>query len=516
MKLSKTTKTVIIAAGVLLVLGVLLMVLLLTKPADDTESESSVSSEPSTAVTVTDKEPEDVQTLTVKNANGEFTLNRAERAVTSTDEEGNISTETQVYWTSEELLGVAPNDTTIRAFVNNMAGLSTTELVEENAEDLEKYGLESPTAQVEVKFTDGSSASLCFGIQNPAATNYAYFRTADSRDVHQVSYYSVGSAYNDIRDFASLTMTEGYSQNNPKELDYLIIERKDFDEPVEIRYMFDVAEAAEDEDAIITTFNSHRFITPINTEVDSVKGQTLCYGVYGLTMSSCLSLEQTEENLAQAGLDDPYCKVTFKYGGKRYVLRLGDEIVKVTEAEGDTPALTTVIGYYAMIEGVEGIFAIDKANAPWYDFTLGNVMSRRPISPYIYTVDTLDITTEQGSYLFKVEGDASSNTITCNGDEVTGDSFRKLYQYLITSIGEELYFEEQSDPFITVKFSYRDGYEDTYGTTEDVIEFYRSDDRKSIIAVNGTVLFKVREVYTERLLENLQAVLDGGEVELNF
>ena len=49
-----------------------------------------------------------------------------------------------------------------------------------------------------------------------------------------------------------------------------------------------------------------------------------------------------------------------------------------------------------------------------------------------------------------------------------------------------------------------------------MLEFYRSDDRKSIIAVNGTVLFKVREVYTDRLLSNLQAVLDDGEVELNF
>lgn len=516
MKLSKSTKTVIIAAGVLLVLGVLLMVLLLTKPAEGTESEES-SSVPDTSVTVTDKEPEDVQSLTVKNEHGRFTLDRAERVVTTADEEGNITSETKVYWTSGELLGVAPSDATIRAFINNMAGLTTKELVEENAEDLEKYGLENPASQVEVKFTDGSSASLCFGIQNPAATNYAYFRLADSRDVHQVSYYSVGSAYNDIRDFASLVMTEGYSQNDPKELDYLIIERGDFDEPVEIRYMFDIADAAEDEDAIITTFNSHRFITPINTEVDSIKGQNLCYGVYGLSMASCIWLEQTEENMAEAGLDDPYCTVTFKYGGKRRVLRLGKEIVQVTGAETEgNPALTTVIGYYAMIEGVEGIYAIDKANAPWYTFTLDNVMSRRPISPYIYSVDTLEIITEEGSYLFKIEGDAQSNKITCNGDEVQADSFRKLYQYLITSIGEELYFEEQSDPFITLVFTYREGYEDAYGTTRDVLEFYRSDDRKSIIAVNGTVLFKVREVYTDRLLSNLRAVLDGGELELNF
>ena len=42
------------------------------------------------------------------------------------------------------------------------------------------------------------------------------------------------------------------------------------------------------------------------------------------------------------------------------------------------------------------------------------------------------------------------------------------------------------------------------------------DDRKSIIRVNGSVLFKVREVYTQRLIDNVQAVINNGTVELNW
>ena len=55
-----------------------------------------------------------------------------------------------------------------------------------------------------------------------------------------------------------------------------------------------------------------------------------------------------------------------------------------------------------------------------------------------------------------------------------------------------------------------------FGREEDVIEFYKSDDRKSIVSVNGTVLFKVRELYTDRLRENVTALIDGGEIKIDW
>lgn len=517
-KLSKTTKTVIIAAAVLFVLGAVLMVLMLTKPAEEESSSSENSVEASTAITVTNHERDEVASVNVHNSTGEFTFTRSERVVSSTDDNGNVSSSNEYYWTSEEMKGLSPNNTTINAFIKNMAAFDTKSLVEENAQDLAKYGLEEPEASVTVDFDDGSRAELCFGIKNPASSGTVYFRNKDSRDVHLVSNYTVGSAYYSIKDFVSLVMTEAYDSNNPLELDYLIIERKDMDEPVEIRYMYDVAEAAEDEDAIITTFNSHRFITPISAEVDSTKGQTLCYGLYGLSMSSCEYIEQTEENLAATGLDDPFVRITFKFGGKRRVLLLGNEITEITETDSaDTPSLKTVTGYYAMFEGEGGIYSIAKDSAPWYTFTVQSVMSRRPVSPYIYTVDTVTIKTADSEYVFKIEGDAAENAIYCNGEEISAQKFRELYQHLIASVGEELYFDEPQGGLVaSVTFKYRDEYVDSYGTDHDTLEYYESDDRKNIIKVNGSVLFKVREIYTERLISNIQAVLEGGKVELNW
>lgn len=541
-KLSKTTRTVIIAAGVVLVLGALLLVLLLTKPADSNSSASDTSGTSNTSgatgasgtaesasgtgessgesvaddkLTINSKEQQNVLTLEVTNQTGSFSFQRQQRETSTTDADENVSTSTEYYWVSPELDGIDRNDTAIGAFVRSMAGLSASSMVEENAGDLSKYGLADPVSTVKAVFDDGTENVMCFGIRNPAATNYVYFCEKGSSDVMQVSYYSTGSAFYDIKDFVNLMLTEAYDANNPQELDYLTIERKDLSEPVEIAYMYDVAEEAEDEDSVVTTFNSHRLTSPITAEVDTTSGQTICYGLYSLSAASCQYIDPTAEELTETGLDDPYCKVSFKYGGKARVLLLGNEIRSTDD--GEDSSLSSVTGYYAMFEGSRVVYAISTSNAPWYTCQVEDIMSRRPISPYIYTVDTITVTTPDGEYVFRVSGDADDHSFTCGEQTLDDLKFKSFYQHLITSMGEELYFsDEKPDPYITVRFDYRPEYYATYGRSEDVIEFYQSDDRKNIVSVNGDILYKVRQVYTERLLDNLGALLNGGDIELNW
>ena len=539
-KLSKTTKTVIIAAAVLLVLGAVLLALVMTSPKEDAGSgnsdvsgqsgtsessgtsgtaesgDSSTASQADEKVTINSYEQENVLKLEVVNQTGSFSFDRASREVSSTDDDGNVSTSTQYYWTSPELDGISRNDSTIGAFVRSMAGLSASSMVEENAADLEKYGLAEPLSDVRMTFDDGSTNEVLFGIRNPAATNYVYCCVKGSNDVMQVSYYSTGSAFYDIKDFVSLVLTDSYDANNPQELEYLTIERKDLSEPVEIEYMFDVAAEAEDEDSVVTTFNSHRITSPITAELDTTSGQTICYGLYALSAASCQYIDPTDEDIAQTGLDDPYCRISFKYGGKARVLLLGNEIRESSD-DSDGESLSSVTGYYAMFEGDRLIYAISTSNAPWYTFKVQDIMSRRPISPYIYTVDKLTVTTPDGEYVFTVDGDSDEHTFYYNGEALDDSNFKSFYQHLITSMGEELFFEEADyEPYIKVQFDYREEYYDTYSRSSDVLEFYKSDDRKSIVRVNGDVLYKVRQVYTDRLLSNLDALLNGGDIELNW
>lgn len=518
MKLTKTVKSVIIAAGVLLVLGVVMMILMLTAPKDNGESSSSdiASAIVDDTVNITGQQTDKVLKLTVSNENGNYTFERQKRVVSSTDSEGKVSSEDEYYWTSADLKGVPQSDTTVRNFVNNLAALPAQSVVEENAEDLAKYGLENPAASAEVSFEDGSVIKLNFGIQNPANTSAAYCCTEGSNTVYLVNYYSVSGAYSPINRYANLVLTDGYNNDGSNELDYLKIRRKDIDEDVEIRFMFDVAEDAEKEDSVITTFNTHRFVKPITAEIDITTGKSVCNAMYGMTMDACEYLEQTEENMKACGLDDPFLKMTFKYGGNIRTLLLGNEIVSETEGGTESsPLLTNVTGYYAVLEGTPGIYSLAKDSAPWYTFDISTIISRQPISPYIYTVEYVTVTLPDGEYRFDIDGE--NKRFFHNGIELDGDEFKKLYQQLISSIGEEMYTEQtDTAPDVSVRFHYKSEYFDTYGTEEDVVEFISDGGRKYIINLNGRTTFKVREIYVTRLIENVDALLNGGTVSYDW
>lgn len=523
-KLSKSTRTVIIAAAVLLALGAVCLVLMLTKGSDESDnshshSDAEASQTEDNSLVFSSRKGTEIISAEITNSHGSYTFLRDSRVVTTENDDGTVSSSDEYYWTSEQLYGAPSSDSTINAFMNCLAGLTAYQLVEENAENLAQYGLEQPEASVNVAFEDGEKLTLHFGIINPSATSYAYCRVGDSSDVYMVSYYSASYAYLPITDFVLLSITDSYNSSSPEELDYFIIDRKDFDEPVEISYMYDLAEDSEGNDIVITTFNTHRITSPFVAEVDYSAGKNICYGLYGIYASDCISVNPDEQLLTEAGMDDPFCTLTFKYGGKRYVIKLGNEIVSVTESGDDsTPNLKTVTGYYGMVSGSNILYAFSADSTPWYTVKLEELVSRRPVSSYIYTCESVVITTPEREYEFIIEGDAEVGGIfTLDGEALDNDKFKELYQHLVSSVGEELYrVQGDYEPYISIQFNYREKYHKNYGTDHDRLDFYQSDDRKNIVSVNGEVLFKVRQVFTDRLIENIDALLNGGEIKLDW
>lgn len=515
MKLTKSVKSVIIAAAVLLVLGVVMMVLMLTAPYEEVTSESVSSAAPVETIDITKQSADKVLKLTVSNENGEFTFERQKRVVSSTDSEGKVTSADEYYWTSADLKGIPQSDSAVRNLMSTLSALTARSVVEEKAEDMEKYGLAAPQATAQLSFEDGSAIKLNFGIQNPANSATSYLATEGSDTVYLVNYYGVSAAYYSVRRYANMVMTDYYNTDGSNELNYLKIQRKDLDDEVEIRFMFDVAEEADNEDSVISTFNTHRFVKPLVAEIDITTGREVCNAMYGMTMTSCEYLEQTDENMKACGLDDPYVRMTFKYSGQVKTLLLGNAIVESADVGGDKPALTNVTGYYAVVEGVPGIYSLAKESAPWYTFDVASIVSKRPVSPYIYTVEYITVTLPEGEFRFDIDGE--NKKFSYDGKEISDAEFKKLYQQLISSIGEEMYTEQtDTPPEAQVKFRYRSKYFDTYGTEEDVLDFLPVDGRKYIINLNGTTIFKIRGVYVSRLIENVDALINGKTVNLDW
>ena len=95
--------------------------------------------------------------------------------------------------------------------------------------------------------------------------------------------------------------------------------------------------------------------------------------------------------------------------------------------------------------------------------------------------------------------------VECDDKDVTVQNFKDFYQYILRAPAEELYLENCSEPAdITVTISHE------YGVDE--IEFINSDDRKSIIRLNGRTSFKCRTAYVNRLMDNVQHLLNGEKI----
>lgn len=504
--MSKTAKNALIAGAACVALAIAAVVLLLTAPKNERESSSETSVSQSQEVQITSKSADNVLAITVQNEYGSFTFNRKTRG--SAGDDGTVSA--SYYWTSDELLGVGQSDSAVRSFIGGFASLTAKSVVEENADDLEKYGLNPPRAAVSVSFDDGTKTELYFGIENPANTSTVYFREGDR--VMLAYTNGVSGAFKDIKDYANLLITKALGDD--EQVDYITVTRKDLEEPIEISYMSELAAARDDENYVVSTLNTHRFTAPYNAEINVSKGGTIVGGVCGLTMKECAYLEANAENLAKCGLDDPFCTVKFSYGGEERTLLLGDKAKQVvSESSSDTPQLYEVTGYYAALVGVPGIFVISTQAAPWYDFNPADYVSARPVSAYIYGCESVEISASGEVYTFEIN--AESKTISLGEKAIDGENFRKFFEQLVGSIGEEVYTGEVvGEPAVSVKFSYADDYAKLYGAKENTLCFYGDGERKNTVTLDGKPIFKVRSIYTERLLENVQKLLDGEDVNI--
>ena len=133
---------------------------------------------------------------------------------------------------------------------------------------------------------------------------------------------------------------------------------------------------------------------------------------------------------------------------------------------------------------------------------------------YIFNLKGLDVITKDETLKFTMTGSTADDfTLALNGADADLDLFKKLYQFILRAPAEEIYFppetEDDSDdlgePDLKLDFKTTTGEDQT-------LEFYKSADRKTIIALNGNPQFMTRTTYLDRLLENIENYKNGKEI----
>ena len=306
-------KTLIFIGIFVACLALVSLVLVLTQPKTDKEDNPAANN--SQTIPIVTHERDEVASMKITNASGEYTITQNAKGFTIT-----------------ELEGLKQNTTTMGAAGNCITKINAQALAEENASDLAKYGLEDSKSEASCTVTlkDGTSYTVLYGITAPDG-NGVYVRLADSKDVYVVLSNSSRYFYNSKESFISLIVKEEItSDNTAPTIDLLKVERKDLD--YDIVFEDDTKNYAIDE---VSMASSQVMISPVYAYLDITNSNDIIYGLWGLTAASAVKPFPTEADFEEYGLADPFCTVTLFAELQTYTFKIGNVQSYVTDEQGN-------------------------------------------------------------------------------------------------------------------------------------------------------------------------------------
>lgn len=194
----------------------------------------------------------------------------------------------------------------------------------------------------------------------------------------------------------------------------------------------------------------------------------------GLSVSDCLVLKATEDDLKKYGFDNPATKVRYVVKGQETVLLVGNQL------EEDK-------GYAFMVEGNTSIFSISKESIPFAFYTTADFASSTLYSCDITLLKTMRIQSDGKDEIYHLkhgtasDGSASLTVTTGSGKTVDTEKFRDMYVKLLslTSFEEVTDGKDAESPHTTITITYND-----YAQT-DVIRLSPYTDRRYYMSLNG-------------------------------
>lgn len=481
--MKKNIKYIIIFCVIAVILAGLLIVLKITAPEEEPESDTEDAVQTSL---VYDKNPHDISKLEISNEHGTYEVVRAG--------EGD-----NAVWTIVELANLPMSSANMGNLLENAASVTAQQTVVESAEDLSIYGLAEPLSTVTATFSDSGNTvkKLLIGNLTPNGNMHYAMVEGDSK-VYTIlnsklncflenKYYVLNKIIYTAKAAADENDTTDYTRINK-----ITIKRPDIDYDFVIEY--DVR--LDDDSIMIANSSSYVVTSPVFRELNPETSATVMDGIFGLTASDFGILNPNEEDFAACGITEPAAEVLFEInGGDTVHLTIGNECFDEDGAK---------LGRYVYVDGAAIIYIFDESSLPWLNVTPLDITTTMFTSNYIYDVNSIDISGGI-NMSFTMTGGADDFAVKLDGNDADADEFKNLYQFILKAPSDELYFEEtDAEPTVSISVKTNSG--------EDLIEYIPSDGRKAIIRLNGKVTYKCASAYVDRLMSNLELYKNGEKI----
>ena len=343
-----------------------------------------------------------------------------------------------------ELEGIRQNVQLENALLALCKGISPEKLVEENAGDLKKYGLDKPS----IYFT-GKAKDYVSQVMSPQSE-----RTSS--------------------DSAKMTVTSAASQYD------ITLERKG---------------------------EKWSMTAPLKAQLDEQKSSAVTGGLYGLNAEYCEKVRPDSDDKARCGLDKPAAEVTLKEGSTELKLKIGSAAVRKDESEKERYycIIEGVVGtdcIYAVAKEYLPWLSITVQGLVSDVIVPNYLVNLRGVSITIDGKSREFIITNEGGDPNRINEDVSKMRtvrVTSEGRELELDKFRELYEYLMKCPSDRIYTEKADNgEYAVIVYKKNDGSQDRLGFVP-VSGGYA-------VKVNGQVSYLVGEDWLSGLTVKINAL----------
>lgn len=501
--MNRTTKSIIGLGVAVIVLGGGLTALMLTEPKDKENIENSVSvSEESSEVygegilLLKDEkagESEGLIKSLIINNNG----NRIEVEMDKAPTEDSEAT-----YTLTDYKDIPLDTALVGTLANNAVHMVTGAIVDEDCTDLAKFGLDKPRAEIEVIFQTGTEKTLKVGNDAPA-NSQTYVMLDGENTIYTVATSYVANYSKNVFDFVEMTMLAEPPEDSYPKINSLKIEREDIDYDILLEY----DKSSDDGKYSGGTSATHVMVEPTDAYLTVERSEDITNGMFGLRADGIYAVHFNEAMVAEAGLKEPFCRVTMDCDdGNNYVLLLSE-----TFNDDNNKKCC-----YAMFEGGNVIYIVDTENAKWCTVMPIDITSRIMIGSYVWNITDLSIETADTSEEFIIEAKdknaentkATDFNVTRNGEVFDSERYRQFYGFLIDAAAEEFALDAEipdTAPVVAVEYT------DSYMKKTIKIEFYDNTAMTALIAVDGKSKYICSKSYVDTLIENIKRIGTGED-----
>lgn len=501
--MNKTTKSIIGLGVAVIVLGGGLTALILTEPKNKENSESTISASEESSeaygegiLLIKDEKSGDeeglIKEVTVKNSDDTFHV-----VMDSSPTEDSAAT-----YTLSGYEDIPLNTAVISTLANNAGHMVTGSIVDENCDNLAKFGLDSPQAEVEVRFQTGTVKKFKVGNEAPANSE-TYVMLDGENTVYTVATSYVANYGKKLDEFIEPVILAEPPEDSYPKVNSLKIEREDIDYNILLEY----DKNSDDGKYSGGTSSTLVMVEPADAYLAVERSEDITNGMFGLQSDGIYSVHCKESDIAEAGLKEPFCRVTMDCDdGNNYVLLLSEPFTDENNKKC----------CYAMFENGSIIYIVNTENAKWCTVMPIDITSRIMIGSYVWSVTELSIKTADTSEEFVIEPKdknaentkADDFNVTRNGETFDSERYRQFYSFLIDASAEEFALDAEipdAAPVVSVEYT------DSYLKKTTKIEFYDNTAMTMLIAVDGRSKYICSKSYVDTLVDNIKRIGTGED-----